>query len=380
MSRLSLLLAAACAVGACGSGDPNVSTCGDDCPDVSAGGRDGSTDDERDAGRGDAGPRQEPDTTGAGSGGRGGRAGRGGAGEDTAGASGSAAEGGAEAGEGGSDATPACGDCPLTQPHCSPDATCVECLQDAHCAPNVCADGACVACKQNSDCTDPASSRCVQNACMPCAASADCAHIAGLTVCDQSQCVQCTGADYAPCGVAPGGDPYICDALGRTCSTMNTRHSAGTCNPCVSDAQCEPGQLCVMQYFDEVGDAPDQGEVEVAYVCLWRQDATEPGAPMGDCANTRPYVAPRAGSRSIEGTQAAVCGLRATTCAGYKDYSIKPCSGLADDASCGDPRFTSDAHCEMVAASTYECTTPCGSDTDCDVGFACVGTQHCAVQ
>jgi hypothetical protein len=161
---------------------------------------------------------------------------------------------------------------------------------------------------------------------------------------------------------------------------MIERRSAGVCDACVSDAQCGAGQLCVMQYFDEVGDS--EGEVEVGYFCFWREDATEAGAPAGDCVNARPYVDTRADSESIEGTDATVCGLRVTTCAGYKDYSAKTCAGIEDDAVCGDARFASDAYCEMFSASTYRCTTPCLSDDDCDVGATCTATapKYCALQ
>jgi hypothetical protein len=163
----------------------------------------------------------------------------------------------------------------------------------------------------------------------------------------------------------------VCDVLARTCSA-ETRRSAGLCDPCVSDEQCGSDQLCVMQRFDEVGDA--EGEVDVGYFCFWREDADEPNAPSDDCANTPPFVDTRAGSESISGVEATVCGLAVTTCAGYRDYRTKNCSGLDDDASCGDPRFESDGYCEMFSAETYRCTTPCLSEDDCDPGSTCPET------
>ena len=352
MLRRLLSLATLLILSACGLTEPNVVDCGDDCPDVSGAGRDSGGSGGTAARDGGAGQ------SGSGSGGRGGSAGA----ADGGGQGGTAGEGGAGdggAGDGGAgDGGGACGSCPDALPHCA-GTTCVQCSQDEHCEDGVCVDQQCVACRAHGDCADPAASRCSSAAeCIPCAQPEHCMHLDGTTTCDLGECVQCTGADSDACGRDDHGVPYVCDALARTCTTY-TRGSANLCDACLSDGQCMDGQLCVMQRFDEVGDDPDLGEVDVGYFCFWREDATETGAPAGSCAQAPPYFGTRANSESIEGVEATVCGLRVTTCAAYKDYSMKTCTGAEDDASCGDPRFASDGYCREAATSTYRCTTPC---------------------
>jgi hypothetical protein len=123
-----------------------------------------------------------------------------------------------------------------------------------------------------------------------------------------------------------------------------------------------------MQYFDEVGDDPDMGALEVGYFCFEREDA----AGGGTCANGRPYVDTQTGITSIGGVEATVCGLALTTCSAYKDYLSKPCADANDNSSCGDSRFESDAYCRVLAApSMYRCTTPCSSALDCRAGYFC---------
>jgi hypothetical protein len=255
-------------------------------------------------------------------------------------------------------------------------------VQDDHCEDGVCVDQQCVACRDQTDCTDPTAPRCnPQGDCVPCSQTEHCAHIEGKTLCDLGQCVQCTSTNDEPCGRDGAGERYVCDTLARTCST-HQRRSANVCDPCVSDAQCMAGQLCVMQRFDEVGDDPDMGELDVGYFCLWREDATQPFAPAGSCANAPPYFNARPGSESVDGTHATVCGFRVTTCAGYKDFIDKACDGLTDDARCGDPRFVSDGYCREALASTFRCTTPCLGADDCNVGAACTATapKYCSLQ
>jgi hypothetical protein len=200
--------------------------------------------------------------------------------------------------------------------------------------------------------------------------SGDCEHLADTPICDSGSCVACNRGDYHLCGTNGSGVRRVCDVLERTCSS-ELEHSAGPCDPCVSDAQCKPGQLCVMQTYDDPTDSPDQGELDVGHFCFWREDSAEPNAPGGDCANTRPYVDTRAAATSIDGTQATVCGLRVTTCAGYRDYSSKSCTDPNNDSACGDSRFPEDGYCELFSTTNYRCTTPCGSDDDCDIGFSC---------
>jgi hypothetical protein len=148
----------------------------------------------------------------------------------------------------------------------------------------------------------------------------------------------------------------------------------------VSDAQCKAGQLCVMQTYDDPGDAPNGGELEVGYFCFWRQDSA--GVPGGDCGNARPFVDTRPSATSIDGVQATVCGLAVTTCAGYAQFRSEPCTGPDDDTACGDARFSQDGYCEQFSVGMFRCTTPCLSDDDCDVGTTCNSSppKYCNLQ
>ena len=214
---------------------------------------------------------------------------------------------------------------------------------------------------------------------MPCTDHSECGHIEGQPVCDGGECVACTGTRYESCGTSDSGKRYVCDSLSRSC-TQQERASAGLCESCVSDAHCGAGQLCVMQKYDEPTDA--EGAVDVGYFCFWREDSTEPGAPNGDCVNARPYVGTRAGSQSIDGVEATICGLAVTTCAGYRDYRSKTCADPTDDAACGDERFASDGYCRTFTTGSYRCTTPCLSAEDCDSGSTCPASppKFCSLQ
>jgi len=183
--------------------------------------------------------------------------------------------------------------------------------------------------------------------------------------------VQCKGSDYAECGTNVSGTRRVCDSLSQTCSTQ-LEQAASLCEPCVSDAQCKTGQLCVMQTYDDPTDAPDGGELPVGYFCFWRQDSAGTGAPAGSCANARPFFATESVT-SIDGVQASVCGLAVTTCAGYRHFRAESCTGADNDAACGDTRYATDGYCREVGAGsgTYRCTTPCLSDDDCKTGAAC---------
>jgi hypothetical protein len=150
------------------------------------------------------------------------------------------------------------------------------------------------------------------------------------------------------------------------------------CEACVSDEQCGSGQLCVLQKFDD----PDNGEQDVGWFCVYREDASEENEPNGSCANIPPFFSTLPGSTSIGGTSATVCGLAVTTCPAYRDFRSTPCAGTDDGASCGDPRFN-DGYCREagMSTSTFRCTTPCGSDDDCDSLFECTDTipKYCSL-
>lgn len=266
----------------------------------------------------------------------------------------------------GDDAGP-CGMCTGDTPLCrESDTTCVACLGDGDCGAGTprcdVAAGECVACLGDTDCTDPSASRCetATHTCMPCTASTECAHLTGVGVCDAGDCVECTRTDGTACG------GMLCDSLMRTCTTF-APGSAGLCQPCVADAHCPAGQLCVAMTF---GDPP----VPVGSYCLWRQDATETGGPMGDCFTIPPYVRASTGTPSIDGTSASVCSLAVTTCEALNDYRSTTCPSLdaAGHAVCGVVDVD-DGVCTMAGAMTNLCTIRCAGAVDCPFGFSCLG-------
>jgi hypothetical protein len=367
--ELSALALGLTLLSACGLFDTNVEPCGTHCPGSEAGnagtsepaGSGGSTkpDSGMDA-QVPAGGHGGSDA-GAGSGGIGGMSE---AGTSVGGTGGSEAGGsGGSSGSAGSTAGP-CASCPSSLPHCSND-ECVECLEDGECSPGVCVDNACVDCRELADCKEATASRCSQRQCLPCTTKGDCTHLTDSPVCLNGTCVECDASDYAHCGTENSGKRRVCDVLAHTCST-SLEHSATLCEPCVSDAQCQNGQLCVMQTYDDPTDSPDKGEVEVGYYCF----GTIESAPSQNCANTRPFVRPIAQATSIGGTTGPICGLRVTTCPAYKQYSDKGCSGIDDDETCGDARFSADAYCRPFA-SEFRCTTPCAGGDDCAMGVSC---------
>lgn len=263
-------------------------------------------------------------------------------------------------------------DCRGEASACNPtDNTCVECTTDDHCtregAPSCNpATNRCVGCLDAAQCTRAEASQCVDGACVPCGQNADCAHIPGKNVCDRGQCVECTGTDYETCGTdGATGARRVCDSRARECSDSATVASADSCQPCVSDAQCQVGQLCLMQQF---GTPPQ----DVGYFCFWKQGAPAPNAPA-DCATEgRPYVRTLAGVTSIDGETADVCGLRASTCIARREFSTKNCAndaGAPDDSRCGVDA-PEDAVCTAFGAGNL-CTMRCRSDLDCPAGGGC---------
>jgi hypothetical protein len=160
--------------------------------------------------------------------------------------------------------------------------TCVQCTaaDDAACsgATPVCdpASNACVACLADADCPSLAAPQCdtASNTCVACTASAACSGRSGTTVCNTASgaCVACTAADRTACGM------NVCDGATNTCTTF-AAGSAGLCQPCVADAQCAEGQLCVPTTFGST-------MASAGKFCLWRLDAMAMGAPAGDCFTT----------------------------------------------------------------------------------------------
>ena len=280
---------------------------------------------------------------------------------------------------GASTTAPCNGACTGTKPICDTDKNeCVECTKKEDCTADatkaVCntTKGACVACNENNDCKDASASRCdtSTNACSACSVDDDCKQITGKAICLTgdatlpNQCVQCTGKRYSACGQLEGTD-LVCDSLAHTCTTDKKTKSATKCKPCVSDAQCLPGQLCAKQSY---------GEKSVGYFCFWKQGDTANGAPS-DCtaAENRPYVNIQQGVVSIDNETATLCMLRAVvTCPAINDYSSKSCArnGVAENQLCGWLPG-SDSLCVPFGASQFLCTSACTTNLDCEQNYTC---------
>ena len=263
------------------------------------------------------------------------------------------------------------GDCKSPKPACDTVTnTCVECTTKTDCsdaAKPVCDTKAhaCVACLADADCKDPSAARCDQGTCTPCTDKAQCTHLAGKSVCDlsQGQCVQCTGSDYGACGKDSASQtPLVCDSLARTCST-NKEHAAGLCIPCVSDAHCALGEMCVLQKFKDA---------DVGYFCHSKQGDIGNGAPADCTVGGQPYVGVINGAKSIDGQSADICALRKSTCVARNQFSQKDCAPTSspNDTLCGFAP-PDDAKCAKYGTTTYRCTMRCGSDDDCPSSFTC---------
>ena len=257
---------------------------------------------------------------------------------------------------------------------CTPEHECVPCMgeETPGCAEGeVCTeDNECVTCTETTHCTDPAASVCMdENECTACVENDDCAHVEGLNVCDAGECVECTATDYAACGLDTGGTgkPLLCDALTNTCSTTESEGSSGLCQSCISNAQCQTGQVCVLQSF---GEAPTSEEV--GYFCFWEKGAGG-GAPTSCGGEGRPYVNTMESTETIDGSEATICGLAVTTCPALGDFRNVDCApeGTPDDSLCGAPDL-SDGYCRLFDADPdiYRCTVACLSTDDCKTGVA----------
>ena len=213
-----------------------------------------------------------------------------------------------------------------------------------------------------ADCTSASASACVAGTCTGCSADADCSHITGNTVCklppasidagtDTGSCVQCTGAKYSACGQSATSTPLVCDSLSNTCSTQ-AQASAGLCQTCVSDAQCQAGEMCVNEVFN--GSS-------VGYFCFYKQGAT--GAPAV-CGNpSRPYSGLLKNASSIDGQVADICSLVVSTCPALSQFRSKDCTsaGAASDQLCGFAPGV-DSKCVAFTSPAFVCTDTCLSD------------------
>lgn len=264
-------------------------------------------------------------------------------------------------------------------PFCASDKKiCVECTGHEHCADKATRPycdiekNSCVECLDNEDCESAAASACVAGKCSPCKANNDCAHIDNYHVCklavdadagaEFGTCVECTGTDYVACRESDAGPSFVCESLNNECSHDKTEHSAGLCQPCVSDAQCQSGALCVEQQFNGKS---------VGYFCLDRQTAA---GPITDCtwSTNRPFVRPL-NATSIDGTRGTVCSLAVSTCTALNQFRQVSCASTTntpDDALCGFAPGA-DSRCVLYGTSQYRCTVTCWSEDDCLPGATC---------
>ena len=263
---------------------------------------------------------------------------------------------------------------------CTADEACTGRTEGTHCVLTAgdSAVGTCVACTAHDQCANP-TPQCTNHECTKCTNSDACTGRTGTEICDSTddatyggKCVQCTGKDYSTC--TQGALKYVCDSLVRSCSTAALEKSADACQPCISDAQCQVGKLCVFQTFDDPLDAPNRGSTDIGYFCAWRKDAAS--GPAGSCFSERPFIRTvdeSAENQSIDGIATDLCVLAVTTCPAYSHYRSKDCKsqlGTADDTLCGKP-VVDDGYCVQVDASTFRCSTYCGGDDDCKAGFSC---------
>ena len=157
----------------------------------------------------------------------------------------------------------------------------------------------------------------------------------------------------------------MCDVAAGTCTAIPER-AALLCEPCVSDRQCPVGQLCVTTRF--------MGE-DAGRFCLRPREATGVGAPGGSCITIAPYIGGFDAAGTADPATVRMCGLATTTCPALADFRMTPCDAPGEDTAdrCGIVGLD-DGYCAELPGSpgTNVCTTPCGSSSDCNPGFACL--------
>ena len=249
---------------------------------------------------------------------------------------------------------------------CSNAGVCATCTDNSQCAhipeKNVCSAGACVACKSHSDCTmaDKAQCSAQSSSCTACTDDTQCAHIPGKNVCSAGACVQCTGTKAEACG-SQDSVPLVCDSINKTCSMLKAG-KAGLCEPCVSDAHCKPGRLCVQETVN--------GQ-KLGFACFWKEGDTQNLAPANCSLNGRPFIKQELNASSIDGAKADLCTLRVSSCLAFQQFSDVACTEPAmADSKCGAVPGV-DARCAVMQPEVFKCTMTCGSNEDCISPFNC---------
>lgn len=262
--------------------------------------------------------------------------------------------GGGTGGTGGmSGAGGACGSCSGDTPACDVDTgRCVECTSDD---PAFCVDDTprcnpdtmmCVACLTMSDCTNPAAARCniSTNECGPCQSASDCTSVEDAPICEDGTCVECT----------PENENEDCD--GRTCNpetfkcTATPIGSVGTCEPCVTDSDCEEEDDRCVEMFYQGARFPD---ADTGF-CLRR---TEAGCerPFSITLDDRP---------SLSGPPTeSYCGINETlaTCPAVNALLSDARCPLGTDEECPQPGGL----CREVGSLQNRCTYECGGLVEC---------------
>ncbi len=261
---------------------------------------------------------------------------------------------------------------------CDPTGTCSGCAADEDCDhiqdANRCdtENGQCEECLENVHCPDPAAARCDDNSCGQCVTNEDCAHIDGRGVCgDDGVCVECTADDYSACD----GGSFVCDTRpGQSQFTCSDEEPNGTgfCGECVSDTQCDGGKRCVMTRF---------GGVDTGYYCLWKEGATNEGAPSLCPSQGAPFVSRMVDATSVDRDFGTYCKLAYTTCQGFADVREQGCTQQTQADDCGVPGLA-DALCRPLDEDTNACTYQCLSNEDCR-GTTCnvqTNPAHCTFE
>src|SRR5690606_21889736 len=218
-------------------------------------------------------------------------------------------------------------------PYCDEDAeTCVACLDDEHCAESSVGSvghdesHACVECQSPSDCQSATASARVDDACAPCSQEDECGQLDETPVCaaGEGMCVECL--DESDCG------GHVCAPQTHTCTNRLAR-SLFACEACDHDLDCQEGQLCVEQTYDDGG-----GLDVIGTFCTWTKEARVGG---GTCSSAgKPFALSSVDPvGSVDGVSAVLCVPRTTTCPAFLHHSqaVAGCNGPMDSAACGAP-------------------------------------------
>jgi len=208
-----------------------------------------------------------------------------------------------------------------------------------------------------------------QSLCAGCTDDTQCAHIPGKNVCSAGACVQCTGTKAEACG-SQDSVRLVCDSMSKTCSTLKAGKT-DVCQPCVSDAQCKLGQLCVQETLSN-------GQ-KLGFACFWKKGDTQNGAPPTCSGGGTPFAKQVLNASSIDGATANICTLKVSSCLAFKQFSSDvtcgtiPPNPMADQSKCGVAPSV-DARCALVEEGVFKCTMTCLSSEDCKFPVACDDT------